>query len=323
MAGEQAPGLDPEAQLVLELIAKSGRKPWYELSPAEARAQYVETRNALQGPEPEMALVRNLAVPGPGGNIPVRLYRPKGSGQADKLPVLVYYHGGGWVIGDLETHDIICRELCNRSGAAVVSVDYRMGPEHRFPAAVEDAYAALAWVAMEGRNLGLDTRRIAVGGDSAGGNLAAVCSLLAREQGPRLSFQLLIYPATDMIGDTDSHRALAEGYMLTGEAIAWFAGHYLNGPEDRLDWRASPLRAADLKGLPPALVITAGFDPLKDEGKAYAERLKASGVPVEFFCYEGMIHGFFGMNGPIAAARDAQARSAAALAKALSVNSRD
>ena len=308
--------LDPEARFVLDLIAQSGRKPWYELSPAAARLQYLETRGALQGPEPDVALVRDLAATGPNGDIPVRLYRPKGSGLQDRLPVLVYFHGGGWVIGDLETHDIICRELCNRSGAALVSVDYRMGPEHKFPAAVEDAYAALHWVAVEGRNLALDTRRIAVGGDSAGGNLAAVCSLMAREQGPRLAFQLLIYPATDLVGDTASHRELADGYMLTHEAIAWFAGHYLNGPADRLDWRASPLRAQDLHGLPPALVITAGFDPLKDEGKAYAERLRAAGVAVEFTCYEGMFHGFFGMNGKIAVARQAIARSAAALAAA-------
>jgi len=308
--------IDPQAQFVLDLIIKSGRPPLHTLTPAEARQVYRDTREVLQIPVPDVASVQDRKIPGPNGPIPIRYFRPKGSQAGDVLPVLVYFHGGGWVIGDLDTHDIICRLLGNHAGVAVISVDYRMGPEHKFPAAVEDAFAATRWVADQAGALGLDGSRIAVGGDSAGGNLSAVVTLLARDRGPKLSYQLLIYPGTDMTSDTESLKRFADGYMLTRDGMRWFMGHYLRGPADGEDWRASPLKAPDLSGLPPAHILTAGFDPLMDEGKAYADRLAAAGVPVNYRCYEGMIHGFFGMTGPIETARKAIAEAGLALRRA-------
>jgi acetyl esterase len=233
-------------------------------------------------------------IPGPGGEIPVRIYRPS---DDDRLPALVYFHGGGWVLGNLDSHDATCRLLTNGAQCVVISVDYRLAPEHKFPAAADDAYAATTWVAENAAPLGIDPRRIAVGGDSAGGNLAAAVTLMAKEQGePSIAYQVLIYPVTNHSFDTTSYETNAEGYMLTRRSMIWFWNHYLAEPADGQNAYASPLQADDLGGLPPALVITAEFDPLRDEGAAYAERLKQAGVPVKYTDYPGMIHGFFGMS---------------------------
>lgn len=311
--------LDPQAKALLDLVVQAGRPAYHTLAPAEARRLYRETRQSLEPPRPEVAAVLDRTIPGPDGAIPVRIYRPLGADAIEALPVLVFYHGGGWVIGDLDTHDTVCRMLANQAGCAVMSVDYRMGPEHKFPAAIDDAVTAMRWAARDGRAAGFDTGRIAVGGDSAGGNLAAVAALTARDAGgPKLAFQLLVYPATDLAADAPSHQAFADGYLLTRANIHWFMGHYLRSPADAADWRASPIRAATLRGLPPALVITAGFDPLRDEGKAYADRLRADGVSVEYKLYPGQIHGFFGMGGRIDAALDAVALAARALKQAFS-----
>jgi len=306
--------LDPQAKAVLERIARANLPPYPQLGPAAARTLYRETRGALAAPPPEVESVAELVAPGPAGELRLRLYRPLGAAGAGPPPVLVYFHGGGWTIGDLDTHDVVCRTFADLARAAVVSVDYRLAPEHKFPAAVDDAVAATRWVAREAARLGIDARRIAVGGDSAGGNLAAVVALVARDQGgPPLAMQTLLYPATDMAADTASHLRYADGYLLTRAAILWFKGNYLRDAADEADWRASPLKAADVSRLPPAYVITAGFDPLVDEGRAYADRLVAAGVPVTYECIEGMVHGFVTMGGAIAAAHHALARCAQGL----------
>ncbi len=305
--------LDVHAAKVLEMIRLSGRPPYETLAPAEAR-QFSRNARAVLAPEPpEMGAVRDIKI-GEGGAIPARLYRPLGSAPNAALPALIYFHGGGWVIGDLDTHDVVCRQIANGSGAAVVSVDYRLAPEHKFPAAVEDAIAATAWIAAHGATLGIDTARLAVGGDSAGGNLAAVVALDARDRnGPKLIQQTLIYPATESTMSHPSHERFAEGLLLTRPTMKWFLGHYLRGAEDLADWRVSPLRATSLADLPPALVLTAGYDPLCDEGEDYAARLAAAGVPVTRVRVEGVIHGFLTMGKLIPAANEAVAMIAAAL----------
>jgi len=309
--------LDPQARAVLERIARARLPPYSELGAAAVREFYRETRGPLGAAPPEVARVEAVHAPGPGGVIPIRLYRPLGAGADERLPGLVYFHGGGWSFGDLDTHEVVCRELANLGRCAVASVDYRLAPEHKFPAAVDDAIAATGWLAREAGALGLDPDRIAVGGDSAGGNLAAVVALAARDAGaPRLAMQLLIYPATDMAADTPSHREFADGYVLTRDAILWSRGNYLRSPDDVVDWRASPLRAPDLARLPPAYLVTCGFDPLRDEGRAYAERLSAAGVPVTYECFEGMVHGFVTMGGVLAAAHHALYRCAQGLRQA-------
>jgi acetyl esterase len=306
--------LDPQAHAVLERLARAKLPSYAEIGAPAARVLYRETRAHLSAPPPEVARVEALRAPGPEGEIALRLYRPLGTGSMEKLPALVYFHGGGWTIGDLDTHDVPCRELANRARCIVVAVDYRLAPEHKFPAALDDALAATHWVVREAATLGIDANRVAVGGDSAGGNLAAVVALELRDAGgPRLTMQVLIYPATDMAADTPSHAAFAEGHMLTRESILWFMGNYLPGPADVADWRASPLRARDLACLPEAYVMTAGFDPLRDEGRAYAERLEAAGVKVTYECYGGQIHGFITMGGAIAAANHAIYRAAQTL----------
>ncbi len=259
--------------------------------------------NSRQGPRPDVAAVKDLEIPGPAGGIPVRVYRPS---ERSDLPVLVYLHGGGWAICSLETHDASCRQLANDAECVVVSVDYRLAPEHRFPAAPEDCYAALTWTAENAASLGGDARRLAIGGDSAGGNLSAVVSLMARDRkGPRLCHQLLVYPVTDHAFDTDSYRENADAPILTREIMQGFWGYYLARPEDGRHPYASPLRAEDVSGLPPAHVITAEYDPLRDEGEAYARRLSDAGVPVVQRRFDGMVHGFFGFGELIDLARDA------------------
>jgi acetyl esterase len=288
--------LDPQVASVIDLIVKSGRPAYHTLSPKEARRLFLETRPASTPPAPQIGTVRDLTADGPFGTIPLRVYRPGGMADSRPLPVLVFFHGGGWVIGDIETHDVVCRQVTAEAGISVISVDYRLAPEHKFPAAVDDAWAATRWIAAHGAELGIDPARLAVGGDSAGGNLAAVVALLARDAGgPKISLQVLTYPVTDLGAETRSYADLAEGYMLTRDSMRWFRAHYLSKEEDALDWRVSPIRAPSLAGLPPALVITAGFDPLRDEGEAYARRLREAGVSVDAVCFGGMIHGFVPM----------------------------
>lgn len=307
--------LDPDAQRILDLVAQSGKPPYEELSPEAARRLYRDGRRVLAPDPMPIAEARDLTAPGPHGPVPLRLYRPEAA--ARPLPALVYFHGGGWVIGDIETHDGVCRHLANAARCAVLSVDYRLGPEHRFPAAVDDAFAATRWVAGQAEALGLDPRRLAVGGDSAGGNLAAVVSLLARDAGsPPLCCQLLFYPATDLGMSFPSQERFAEGYLLTRANQLWFHGHYLRGPEDREDWRASPFKARSLEGLPPAYVLTAGFDPLRDEGEAYARRLVEAGVRVTSRRFPGQIHGFLTMGRIIAASAAALDEAGVILAHA-------
>jgi acetyl esterase len=311
--------IHPQAQAVIDALAKLGLPAPQAVSPAQARLNFKQSRSVfLPAPEP-VASAQDYTVAGPGGPIPVRLYRPMNSQAGTRLPALLYFHGGGWVLGDIETHDPLCRLLANRSECAVLSVDYRLGPEHKFPAAVDDAIAVTRFVAANGSAWGLDGTRLAVGGDSAGGNLAAVIALTFRDAGgPPLRLQVMLYPATDFAMDTPSHSEFATGYMLTRERMQYFADCYLRGAQDVSDWRASPLRANDVSRLPPALIVTASHDPLRDEGKAYADRLRAAGVTATYRCYEGMIHGFMTMSGTVDLARVAIDETAAAVKKALS-----
>jgi acetyl esterase len=300
--------LDPQARALLDQLASMGGGPLSSY-PVEGARQLMDAMVAMSGTGPEVAHVEDRSIPGPAGTIPARLYRPAG----DALPLLVYFHGGGWVLGGLASHDAVCRALANAAGCAVLAVDYRLAPEHRYPAAADDCYAATVWAVANARTLGADPARVAIGGDSAGGNLTAVTALRARDQGtPPLRFQLLIYPVTDHGFDTASYRDNAEGYLLTHGDMVWFWNHYL-GDGDGAEPYASPLRATDLRGLPPALVITAGFDPLRDEGEAYAKRMQDAGVPVTLTRYDGMIHGFFGMGAQLDKAKAAVDEAARAL----------
>ena len=306
--------LDGDAARVLEIVRLSGRPPFETVTPTEARALFLGGREILQPDPAPVAETRELTMPGGDGRIlSLRLYRSIGTDAATRLPALIFFHGGGWVVGDLESYDTMCRHIANAAGCAVVAVDYRLAPEHKFPAAVEDCLAAAEWVAENGAVLGIDDARLAVGGDSAGGNLAAVVSLLARDNGhPRLRSQILLYPAVDFGMKHDSHHRFAEGHLLTLATMRWFAEQYLGNAEDVADWRASPLRAPDLAGLPPAYLLTAGYDPLCDEGIAYARRLEESGIPVEHCHIADQIHGFLLMGKIIRAAGpalDAIARS--------------
>ena len=288
--------LDPQAANVIDLVVKSGRPAYHTLSPKEARQLFRETRPASTPPAPQVGDVRDLVAEGPLGPIPLRVYRPAGVTDSRRLPALVFFHGGGWVIGDLETHDVACRQVTAEAGVSVIAVDYRLAPEHKFPAAVDDAWAATRWIAAHATELGIDAERLAVGGDSAGGNLAAGVALLARDAGtPRIRLQILTYPVTDLATESASYAELADGYMLTRDSMRWFRAHYLAKEQDGSDWRASPLRAPSLAGVAPALVITAGYDPLRDEGEAYARKLREAGVSVDAVSFGGMIHGFVPM----------------------------
>jgi len=312
--------IDPQARALLDLFEERGLPRIHTLTPARAR-QFARERRAITQPEaPPVGEVRDLQAPGPAGPIALRLYRPQQAMAQDgaPAPVLVYFHGGGWVICDLDTHDTLCRELANASGCVVVAVDYRLGPEHRFPAAVEDCIAATGWVQRNAAALRLDGTRVAVGGDSAGGNLAAVVAIAARDAGaPALAFQLLIYPATDMRRCAPSHTTNGEGYLLTRESINYYHDHYIDDPAHDLDWRASPLLQPDLARLPPALVLTAGLDPLRDEGLQYAQRLSEAGNRATFVSFERQIHGFVTMGKVIDEANSAVLLCAAELRRAL------
>jgi acetyl esterase len=315
--------LHPQAQALIDLIAERGLPAMHTLTPVDARVFYRDRRGFTQPSAPEVGSIRDLQCAGPHGPIPLRLYRPLGragvaASDAVALPVLVYYHGGGWTIGDLDTHDVLCRELCNEAGVAVVAVDYRMGPEDPFPAAVDDCLAATYWVQRNARELGVDPGRLAVGGDSAGGNLAAVVAIAARDAGDLpIAYQLLIYPATDMRRGHPSHTTNGSGYLLTTETISYYHDNYVAVPEHDLDWRASPLLRDDLSQLPPTLLLTAGFDPLRDEGLAYADRLVAAGNQATYVCFERQIHGFITMGKVIDEAHAAVRLCAAELARAL------
>ncbi len=302
--------LDPQVKVLVDMMKNMS---FSGLSPAEARKQTNEMR-ALRTVNPEaVAKVEDRKIPGPAGSIPVRIYTPAGKGP---FPVLVYYHGGGFVIGDLDSHDGVCRSLTNGAGCVTVSVDYRLAPENKFPAAVEDAYSAALWVAENAPQFNADPKRLAVGGDSAGGNLSAVVSIMARDrQAPRIAFQLLIYPATDITCSTPSHKTNTE-YVLTPAEISWFMGHYLRSDADRRNPLASPSFAASFKGLPPALIITAEFDPLRDEAEDYGQKLREAGVPVQISRYEGMVHGFVSMGDMLDKGKQGVAEAAAALKRA-------
>lgn len=273
---------------------------------------------APRPPGPAVRRCEDLRIPGPAGQVPVRLYIPN---EKAPLPVLVTFHGGGWVLGSINSHDAIARRLANAARCAVVSVEYRLAPEAKFPAPLEDCYAAVSWVARNGRSLGIDSTRLAVGGDSSGGNLAAAVVLMARDRGgPPIVFQLLVYPALDCDFETESYRKNATGYLLTRETMIANWCLYLRSEADALDPYAAPLRAKDLRGLPPALVITAEYDPLRDEGEAYARRLQAAGVDARYIRYDGMIHAFFSYPDQLEAARDAHEQAARALRQAFTAS---
>jgi len=289
--------LDPDAAAVFRAFQEAGRPPYETVSPAEARELYLKGRVVSNPEPPELASIEPLTIPSPAGSIPARIYTPTRLRKANGLaPGLVFFHGGGWVIGDLDSHDVVCRKLADEGELMVVSVDYRLAPEHKFPAAVDDAIASTKWIAENAKQFGIDALRLMVGGDSAGGNLAAVVAISARDgNGPDIAGQVLIYPAIDFAMTHPSHSEAETSILLTHTVIKWFRDHYLNGTADVHDWRASPARANTLIGLPPAYVLTAGADPLRDEGDEYAERLKQAGVPVTYRHFPGQFHGFFTM----------------------------
>ena len=308
--------LHPQAQAILDGMAAAGLSKGLDafdgMTAPQAREMMDKMRVVL--PEEPVHEVRDITIPGPLGDTPARLYKPS---AATNLPVLVWYHGGGWVIGSVEGSDPTARSLANQSGCAVVSVDYHMAPEYKFPGPVEDCYAAAKWVAEHAAELGVDGSKLAVGGDSAGGNLAAAVAIMAAERGgPKIGYQLLVYPVTDYNFETPTYATNANGYLLTIGSMKWFWNHYLNDPSDGLNHYASPLRAKDLSGQPPALVITAEYDPLCSEGEAYAARLRAAGVPVTQQRYDGMIHGFFGMAAAMDDAKAAVAQASECLKSA-------
>ncbi|MBP0449338.1 alpha/beta hydrolase [Kitasatospora sp. RG8] len=309
--------LHPQARALRERRAQAGTPPLYTLTPAQARAaDLADIRAAAGTPEP-VAAVEEHRIPGPGGELTLRLYRP-GKAGGEALPALLYLFGGGWTLGSPDTSDAICRRLTNAVGCVTASVGYRLAPEHPFPAAVHDCRAAAHWLAGHAADLGIDPGRLAVGGDSAGGNLAAALTLLARDEGgPALRHQLLVYPNTDHRADTASLREHDDPALFNRRSVGWYWGHYLADPADGDHPHASPLRAPSLAGLPPATVITAEYDPLRDEGEHYAEALRAAGVAVESRRYAGMPHGFFAMTGVLDAAGAAQEYAAERLREAL------
>jgi acetyl esterase len=308
------PTLHPQILQVLEAMARAGLRPIEDLTPAEARAQLEVTAQARNAEPLPVARVEERLIPAPESEIRLRLYWPD---RPPPVPAILYYHGGGHVIGSLDTHDLVARNLCAGAAALVASVDYRMGPEHKFPAAVEDSFGALEWVRANAAGLGADPGRVGLHGDSAGANLAAVVALMARDAGLPLRLQSLIYPVSDYTLLGASHEKYARGYgVLTRDAMVWFRGHYLRSSADALDWRASPLRAPQLSGVAPAVVVTAECDVLHDDGESYAVALRRAGVPVEYREYSGMIHAFFGMVPVVDDAMNAQRQVWAAFQRA-------
>jgi acetyl esterase len=311
--------LDPESQRLIDLMAAANRPAWNTLSPQAARELYLSLRPAGQGPMPDGITVANRKIAGKDGNsVPVRLYRPDRLSPDAKLPALLYAHGGGWVFGNLDSHDVLCAQLAIEAGIAVMAVDYRLAPEARFPAAFDDVVAGLQWLAANGASVGVDPNKLAIGGDSAGGNLAAAVSIWARDnKGPKLRMQLLAYPVTDIVARAESYRLFADGYGLNAATMEWFMDHYAPDKKSRDDWRVSPLKAKSLAGLPPALVVTAGYDPLRDEGRAYAWRLQQEGTVADLVEFGGMLHGFLSSPMLLHGARRGTTLCAAALREAL------
>ena len=311
--------LDPQLQLMLRLLGVAGVPRPERMAPERSREFFRSNASLLAHGLPRLERILDRNVPGPRGDIPVRIYVPR-TGKSPH-PVVVYYHGGGWVVGDIQTHHAVTAALADRAGCIVVSVDYRCAPEHRFPAAAEDAIAAFGWVAANAASFGGDPSRLAVGGDSAGGNLSAVVAQQTRIAGTRMpDFQLLLYPVTDLSRSFPSHEMFAEGYYLTLPLMRWFADHYLGDAGKARDPMASPLLQADLSGLPPAFLATAGWDVLRDEGRAYAERLLEAGVAVEYRNYDRLIHGYFSMGGVVREASRAFDDAVAALRGGLGVD---
>jgi acetyl esterase len=310
--------LDPDAETLLSMMRAAGRPPFETLTPDEARQAFMAGRAVTQPLPQDVAEARDLSCPGPFGDIKLRAYRPLGTAADEVLPALVYFHGGGWLLGDLDSHDAACRHYANGARCRVVSVDYRLAPEHKFPAAVDDCVHATRWIIAQSGGLAIDRGRVAVGGDSAGGTLATVMALMARDGGlPPLVFQLLVYPATDMTIGQVSNQRVTEGMMLTSKTMEWFIDHYLRGVKDRDDWRASPLRAARLSGSARALVLTCSYDPLCDEGIAYARRLESEGVRVTHLHFSDELHGFVGQGRIIQAGNMALDMISAVLKNAL------
>ncbi len=309
--------LDPQVQALLDAAAKANLPPMWQLTPDQARAQYLLRVRRLEPKDEPIYRVEDRAVPGTDHQIPIRIYRPREANPGELLPVLVWYHGGGFVIGSLDTHDSACRRLATLGDCMVVSVDYRLAPEWKFPAGVDDSFAALKWISAHATEIGADPARIAVGGDSAGGNLATVCALLARNAGaPKVAFQLLFYPCIAPEPETPSHYKFADGYILTRQTITWFYKLYLKSPKDTQDFRFGPLITDDLSQLPPAFILVAGYDPLRDEGVQYATRLVEAGNAVTLVNMPGMVHGFLLMSGALDGAVQALEQSAAALRSA-------
>ena len=302
--------VDPQARDVINYLAGLGLPPIDRIPAAEARRHYREARAALRPPAPDLTEVRDLEAAGAAGPIPLRLYRP----AEGVLPAFIYFHGGGWVVGDLDTHDVVCRQIASLARAAVLAVDYRLAPEHRFPAAADDAWDATRWIAAHATELALDPMRIAVGGDSAGGGLAAAVALMARDSRKlRLALQVLVYPVLDLRAQSASYSTYAEGYLLTRAAMQWFIAQYAPTPDAVDDWRASPLLAPWVHGVAPAVIVSAELDPLFDEAEAYARRLQGARVTVEYHRVDGMVHGFLTMGGKVDAANRAVETIAAAL----------
>jgi acetyl esterase len=291
------------ARLLLDMVAASGEPKLWELTPTVARRKVIELARMVECEE-AIGKIEDRTLPGPAGPLPYRVYTPVAASPGPSGGI-VFFHGGAWVLGDLDTHDCLCRILANESACRLVSVDYRLAPEHPFPAAVEDACAATAWIAAHTAELNIDPTRLAVAGDSAGGTLAAVVCQSAKDFGFKIALQVLLCPVTDIAADNQSRREFAEGYFLEGPLMSWAGNHYLPSGVDISDPRLSPLRAPDLSGLPPALIHTAGFDLLRDEGKAYADALERAGVKVNYVCHEHMIHHFYAMGGAIPYARTA------------------
>lgn len=302
--------LDPQIAAVLAQAKAMGGKPVHQQTVAEARAALAMMSMMGGRSTATLADVANRTIPGPGGDLPVRIYTPTGDGPHG---VLCFFHGGGFVLGDLQTHDGVCRELAAGAECIVVAVDYRLAPDHKYPSATDDCEAAVRWVAANAESFGGDPARLAVGGESAGGNFAAVVAQRLRDRGgPALAAQLLVYPAVRLTGEeTASLRDNADGYLLTAEDMKWFLGHYLLDTEHAHLADASPLLAADLAGLPPALVVTAEFDPIRDDGQLYADALRAAGVDVTSSCYDGAIHGFWNFFGMLKLGRTAMDESTA------------
>jgi acetyl esterase len=307
--------LDTHVRNLLDMFASSGQPKIWELPPADARNMALALTQMVEGKEP-IGKIENGSLPGAGGALPFRMYTSASIG-AEPPACIVYFHGGAWIFGNLDTHDCMCRMLANASGCRVISIDYRLAPEHKFPAGVEDAFAATKWVAAKASDIGVDPARIVVAGDSAGGNLAAVVCQQAKTEGPKIALQVLFCPVVDIGAETQSRLDFAEGYFLERPLMMWAGGHYLPFGVDLKDPRLSPLRATDLSGLPPTHIHTAGYDPLRDEAKDYADALERAGVKVRYTCHEHMIHHFYAMAGAIPYAKMALEAAGAEIRAAL------